>query len=230
MKFDRFKKLIGDDSFNKVKDLHVMIVGLGGVGGYALEALARCGIEKFTIIDFDIVDVTNINRQIIANVNTIGKYKVDLFEDRIKSINPSARVVAIKEKLTEDNVLSVIRECNPTFIIDACDDIKVKKALIKITSLASIPFISSMGTGKRLDPSKLEITTLDKTSYDPIARILRKFVKDEKISKKIVVVASREEPIKIECKEIASCSFVPSSAGLLIASYVINTMNKIDKN
>ena len=222
MKFDRFKKLIGKESFDRIKDLHVMIVGLGGVGGYTLEALARCGIEKFTIIDFDTVDETNINRQIIATVNTIGKYKVDLFANRIKEINPGCEVIAIKEKLTEDNVLSVIEEYSPTFIVDACDDIKVKKALIKITSLSGIPFISSMGTGKRLDPSKLEITTLDKTSYDPIARILRKYVKDEKINKKIVVVASREEPIKTEGTEIASCSFVPSSAGLLIASYIIN--------
>ena len=222
MKFDRFKKLIGEESFDEIKDLHVMIVGLGGVGGYTLEALARCGIEKFTIIDFDKVDETNINRQLIANINTIGKYKVDLFEDRIKEINPSCEVIAIKEKLTEDNVSSVIEEYKPTFVVDACDDIKVKKALIKITSLAGIPFISSMGTGKRLDPSKLEITTLDRTSYDPIARILRKFVKDEKINKKIVVVASKEVPIKTEGATIASCSFVPSCAGLLIASYIIN--------
>lgn len=222
MKFDRFKTLIGEESFDEIRNLHVMIVGLGGVGGYTLEALARCGIEKFTIIDFDKVDETNINRQIIANINTIGEYKVDLFEDRIKEINPSCEVIAIKEKLTEDNVSSVIEEYNPTFIVDACDDIKVKKALIKHTTLLDIPFISSMGTGKRLDPSKLEITTLDRTSYDPIARILRKFVKDEKINKKIYVVASREVPIKTEGVTIASCSFVPSCAGLLIASYIIN--------
>ena len=222
MKFDRFKKLIGEESFDKIRNLHVMIVGLGGVGGYTLEALARCGIEKFTIIDFDKVDEANINRQIIANINTIGKYKVDLFEDRIKEINPSCEVIAIKEKLTEDNVLSVIEEYKPTFVVDACDDIKVKKALIKHTTLLDIPFISSMGTGKRLDPSKLEITTLDRTSYDPIARILRKFVKDEKINKKIVVVASKEVPIKTEGVTIASCSFVPSCAGLLIASYIVN--------
>lgn len=222
MKFDRFKKLIGEESFTKIKNLHVMIVGLGGVGGYTLEALARCGIEKFTIIDFDKVDETNINRQIIANINTIGKYKVDLFEGRIKEINPSCEVISIKEKLTEDNVSSVVEEYKPTFVVDACDDIKVKKALIKHTTLLDIPFISSMGTGKRLDPSKLEITTLDRTTYDPIARILRKFVKDEKINKKIAVVASREEPIKTEGAMIASCSFVPSSAGLLVASYIIN--------
>ena len=174
LKFDRFKKLIGEESFTKIKNLHVMIVGLGGVGGYTLEALARCGIEKFTVIDFDKVDETNINRQIIANINTIGKYKVDLFEGRIKEINPSCEVISIKEKLTEDNVSSVVEEYKPTFVVDACDDIKVKKALIKHTTLLDIPFISSMGTGKRLDPSKLEITTLDRTTYDPIARILRK--------------------------------------------------------
>lgn len=222
MKFDRFKKLIGQSSFDKVKDLHVMIVGLGGVGGYTLEALARCGVLNFTIIDFDIVDETNINRQLIANVNTIGKYKVDLFTSRIKEINPEVNVIAIKEKLTENNVFSVLKEYNPTFVVDACDDIKVKKSLIKCTTLLDIEFISSMGTGKRLDPSKLEITTLDKTSYDPLARILRKYVSNERIKKKIVVVASKEVPIKTEGKDIPSCSFVPSSAGLLIASYVIN--------
>lgn len=224
MKFDRFIKLIGYESFNKIKDLHIMIVGVGGVGGYTLESLARCGVCKFTIIDYDIVDETNINRQIIANTNTIGKYKVDLFSERIKEINQDIQVFKVKEKLTEDSVESIIKKYNPTFIVDACDDIKVKKALIKSTSLLNIHFISSMGTGKRLDPSKLEITTLDKTSYDPIAKILRKYVKDEKIKKKIFVVASREIPIKTEGKDIASCSFVPSSAGLLITSYIINKM------
>lgn len=222
MKFDRFKKLIGNESFDKIRNLSIMIIGLGGVGGYTLEALVRCGIEKFIIIDYDKVDETNINRQIIANVNTIGKYKVDLFTDRVKEINPEVQVVGIKEKLTENNVLSVIEENSPTFVIDACDDIKLKKTLIKLTSLLDIPFITSMGTGKRLNPSKLEITTLDKTSYDPIARILRKYVKDQRIGKKIVVVASREAPIKTDGKDISSCSFVPSSAGLLIASYIIN--------
>jgi len=230
MKFDRFKKLVGTNSFDKIKSLSVMIVGLGGVGGYTLEALARCGVSKFVIIDYDVIDVTNINRQIIANVNTIGEYKVDLFKDRVSDINPDSEVIVIKEKLTEDNVLSVINEYNPSFVVDACDDIKVKKALIKHTSLLNIPFISSMGTGKRLDPSKLEITTLDKTNYDPIARILRKYVKDEKIQKKIVVVTSTEVPIKTDSKEITSCSFVPSSAGLLIASYVVNKTIGSKKN
>jgi len=222
MKFDRFEKLVGEDSFNKIKDLRIMIVGLGGVGGYTVESLARCGVENFILIDFDIVDETNINRQLIANINTIGKYKVDLFEDRLKEINPDINIIKVKEKLTEENVSILIEKYMPTFIVDACDDIKVKKELIRCITSLNIPFISSMGTGKRLDPSKLKITTLDKTSYDPIAKVLRKFVREDKIDKKVYVVASSEVPIKTDCGVIPSCSFVPSSAGLLITSYIIN--------
>lgn len=222
MNFDRLKKLIGEDSFKKIEQLNVMIIGLGGVGGYALESLARSGVNKFTLIDFDTVDITNINRQIIATEKTVGKYKVDLFYERLKEINSSVNVNIVREKVTLENIISIIDKYKPTFIIDACDDVKVKKALIKITTSKNINFISSMGTGKRIDPTKLEITTLDKTSYDPLARILRKYVKDERIKKKITVVASKEVPVKTSAKEIASCSFVPSTAGIFIASYVVD--------
>lgn len=227
MPFDRFIKLVGNENFEKIKKLKVMIIGVGGVGGYVVESLARCGVGTLVIVDPDSVDITNINRQIIATTSTIGKKKCQVFLERINDINNECNVIKIEEKICEDNIDYLI-DYEPDFIVDACDDLKAKKLIIKCATKNNISFISSMGTGKRLDPSKLEITTLDKTNYDPIAKILRKFVKEERINKKISVLASKEQPKKTEGTEIASCSFVPASAGLLIASYIINQTIKKD--
>lgn len=222
MNFDRFIKLIGKENFEKVKNLKILIVGVGGVGGYVVESLARCGVETIIIVDPDRIDRTNINRQIIATETTIERKKVEVWEERIKEISKTCQCIPIAEKINEDTI-HLLKEHEPDFVVDACDDINAKKLLIKECIKENIKLISSMGTGKRLDPSKLEITTLNKTSYDPIAKILRKFTRDEQIKEKIVVLASNEEPIKIDSEEIASVSFVPASAGLLIASYIIRT-------
>lgn len=221
MDFIRFEALIGKEKFDIIKNLRVVVIGLGGVGGYVLESLVRCGINNFLIIDFDKVDITNKNRQIIANDNTIGKNKCDAFVDRIKTINKNADIKIFKEFLNEDN-LNIITDYNPDYIIDAIDSVKTKQALIKLSIENNYKLVTCLGTGKRLDASKLKITTLDKTSYDPIARILRKYVKDNHINKKLTVLYSSEQPIKSDCDFIPSCSFVPSTAGLLITSHVVN--------
>lgn len=221
MEFDRFVKLVGIDNFGKIKQLKVMVVGVGGVGGYVVESLARCGVGTLIIMDPDIVDVTNINRQIVATYSTVGDEKCEVLKSRILDINKDCQVICINEKMSVDTT-HYINDYKPDYLVDACDDISAKKEMIRFSSLNKIPFISSMGTGKRFDPSKLEITTLDKTSYDPLAKILRKYVRDEGIKSKITVLASLEQPKKTEGSIIPSSIFVPASAGLLISSYIIN--------
>lgn len=221
MDFIRFESLIGSDNYSNIKNLRIVIIGIGGVGGYTLESLVRCGIENFLIIDYDIVDITNKNRQIIADDTSIGLKKIDVFDDRIKNINKNCKIEKLDIFLDSNN-LDFITNYNPDYIIDCCDSINTKCALISLSVNNNIKFISSMGTGKRLDASKLMLTTLDKTNNDPIAKRLRKYCKDNRINKKIHVVTSSEVPIKNDCEFIPSCSYVPSTAGLLITSYIIN--------
>lgn|SRR5574344_628580 len=220
MQFKRLELLVGD-KINLIKNKTVLIVGIGGVGGYALEALVRSGIGKVIIVDNDIVDITNLNRQIISLHSNIGEHKVDVASKRIKDINPNCEVIGINEFLTKENTIELFNT-KIDYIVDACDTIEVKKELIRIAISKDIKLISSMGTGNKLDPTKLEIIDLRKTSYDPIAKILRKMLKDERINKKVMVICSKETPIKTNSKTIASNSFVPATAGLLCASYIIN--------
>ena len=224
-KFTRFEKLIGKDNLNKLKDKSVVILGCGGVGGYVCEALARSGIATLILIDYDIVDETNINRQIIALESTIGKKKVDLLEKRIKDINKGCKVIKIDKFIDEDNYIDIFNN-KIDYFVDACDTVKTKKLVIKECLKRKIKFISSMGTGNKLDPSKLEIVDIRKTVNDPLARIMRKFIKDEKINSKVMVLSSKEVPIKTGESTPGSSAFVPASAGLLIASYVVRDLIK----
>lgn len=218
--FDRLEIIIGD-KINLIKNKTVLIIGLGGVGGYALESIVRSGIEKIIIIDYDIVDETNLNRQILSLNNNIGLKKVDVAYDRIKKINKDCEVIKLDMKVTLDNINILFNE-KIDYVIDACDTVEVKKELIRQCLKRKIKLISCMGTGNKLDPSKLEIVDIRKTSYDPLAKIIRKMVKEENIKEKVMVVASKEQPIKTNTKTIGSTSFVPAVAGLLCASFVIN--------
>ena len=219
-KFKRLEMLIGSDNLNILKNKSVLILGVGGVGGYVAEALSRSNIGTLILVDYDIVDVTNINRQIIALESTIGKKKVDVLEERIKDINSGCKIIKI-DKFIDLNNLEDLFKYNIDFFVDACDTVTTKKEVIKKCLDKDIDFISSMGTGNKLDPSKLEIIDIRKTINDPLARILRKFIKDEKINKKVMVLSSKELPIKTGERTPGSTAFVPSSAGLLIASYII---------
>ena len=219
-KFKRLEMLIGKDNLNILKNKSVLILGVGGVGGYVAEALSRSDIGTLILVDYDIVDVTNINRQIIALESTIGKKKVDVLEERIKDINSGCKIIKI-DKFIDLNNLEDLFKYNIDFFVDACDTVITKKEVIKKCLDKDIDFISSMGTGNKLDPSKLEIIDIRKTVNDPLARILRKFIKDEKINKKVMVLSSKELPIKTGERTPGSTAFVPSSAGLLIASYII---------
>ena len=226
-KFERLKYLIGEDNVESLADKCVLVIGLGGVGGYSVESLVRSGIGHLIIVDGDVVDETNLNRQIIATSSVIGKSKVDLFNSRIKDINPDCIVTQINKFIDKDNIDELF--CyDINYLVDACDSLDTKFLIIKNCLEKNIPFISSMGTGNRMDPSKFSITTLDKTMNDPVAKILRKRVREEHIKEKINVLCSSEVPKKLGNK-IGSNSFVPPSAGLLITSYVIKKFINEDK-
>lgn len=219
--FDRLSLLIGENNLDKIKDKTVLVVGIGGVGGYTVTSLIRSGIQNIIIIDFDSVDISNINRQIIAYHSTIGKKKIDVMESMLLDINPNINISKYDVFLTPDNIEEIFSKHKIDYIVDACDFLPAKKSIIEYSLNNKIKLISSMGTGNRMDPTKLEITDIRKTNNDPIARILRKWVKDNKINKKIPVLCSKEVPKKTG-KIIGSNSFVPSCAGLIITSYIIN--------
>lgn len=219
-KFSRFEKLVGVDNINKLSNKSVLILGVGGVGGYVTEALARSGIGTLILVDFDVIDETNINRQIIALTSTIGKKKVDVLENRVKDINPMCNVIKI-DKFIDNSNLEELFNNKIDYFVDCCDTMTTKKGVIKLCIKNKIKFISSMGTGNKLDPTKLDIMDIRKTVNDPLARILRKFIKDEKINQKVMVLSSSELPIKTGDRTPGSSSFVPSAAGLIIASYIV---------
>lgn len=219
-KFSRFEKIVGSDNLDLLQNKSVLILGIGGVGGYVAEALARSNVGTLILVDFDIVDETNINRQIIALKSTVGMKKVDVLESRIKDINEDCNVIKI-DKFIDDKNLVDLFEYDIDYFVDACDTMTTKKKVIDECLKRKIKFITSMGTGNKLDPSKLVITDIRNTVNDPLARILRKYIKDNKINSKIDVLSSTELPVKTGDRTPGSTSFVPSSAGLLIASYII---------
>lgn len=220
--FDRFEKMIGSTNLDQIKQKKVIVIGLGGVGGHVVVGLIRSGISHITLVDYDTVDLTNLNRQVVATRSTIGRKKTDVLKEMILDINPECHINIIDTFLDNNNIDNIITN-EYDYVIDACDTINTKKAIIKTCIEKNIKFISSMGTGNKLDPSKLEITDIRKTINDPLARIMRKWVKDEKINAKVTVLSSNEVPIKV-AGTVASNSFVPGSAGLLITSWVINNI------
>lgn len=223
--FDRVISFVGKDNLEKIKNTTVLVVGLGGVGGYALEALVRSGIGNVILMDYDKVDLSNLNRQIITNQNNIGKYKVEVAMERVKSINPECKIIIHNTFLDKDTI-NILNNYKIDYIVDACDSVQAKKLLIDYAMNNDIKLIASMGTANKMDPSKLEIIDIRKTSYDPLAKILRKYVMDKKTNKKIMVVSSTEQPIRKDC--LASLIFVPATAGLLCANYIIKDIIKED--
>ena len=222
-RFSRLESLIGEDNLDLLASKSVLVLGCGGVGGYVCEALARSNIGTLILVDFDVVEESNINRQIIALDSTIGQKKVDVLEKRIKDINSSCRVVKITKFINNDNLEELFAE-KIDFLVDACDTVSTKKSVIEECLKRKIKFISSMGTAKKLDPSKLEIVDIRKTVNDPLARIIRKYVKDRNIKLKVTVLSSTEIPKKTGNDILGSSAFVPASAGLMIAGYVVREL------
>ena len=222
--FERLITLIGEDDVNKLKKANVLIVGLGGVGGYALETLVRSGIYNLTIVDGDIVELSNLNRQIISKRDVIGKPKALVAQARTLEINPDVNLKVINEFISEDN-FSLLNIDSFDYVIDACDDLNLKLLLIK--NADKYKLISSMGTANKMDMTRFKITTIDKTSYDPLAKIIRKKIKEEKIRTKFKVVSSDEKVMKNGTK-LGTVAYMPAISGLLCASYIINDI--IDNN
>ena len=218
MNLNRLELLIGKENLEKIKNLKILIVGLGGVGGYTFETLVRSGIENITIVDFDKVDETNLNRQILTNSSNIGKYKTDVALERALLINKNIKITKLNIFLNEDNI-DELDISQYDYIVDACDSLDTKELLINYSYKYKVKLISSMGTAKKMNATKLEVTTLNKTSYDALAKLLRKRI-DKKIQNKVVVVSSTEKSKDI--KALGSNSYVPAMSGILMTSYIIN--------
>ena len=238
--FNRLELLIGKEKVEYLHKKTVAIFGLGGVGSYVVEGLARSGIGNFILIDGDKVDITNINRQIIATTKTVGKEKVVVEEERIKEINPNAKVIRYAEFVTgiESNLELFNAIKNVDYIVDAIDTVSSKIRIIEFAKENNIPVISALGTGNKLDPTKLKLADIYDTKICPLAKVMRKELKKRNIDS-LDVVYSEEEPIKIlddnkgieieelkKIKKIGSIAFVPSVAGLLISYKVISKLLK----
>lgn len=238
--FSRNELAIGKEGLEIMKNSTVAVLGIGGVGSFAAEALARSGIGKLILIDKDDVDITNINRQLIALLSTVGKQKVEVMRDRIMDINPDCEVVALKMFYTEKTYEEIFGY-NLDFIVDASDTISYKIHLIKEAINRGIPMISSMGAANKMDPTRFQIADIFKTHTDPLAKVIRTRLRKEGVKKGIPVVFSDESPIVVRedvQKEVgnnnaeirkakmppSSNAFVPSVAGLIMASYVVREL------
>lgn len=219
--FERTRMLIGNEGLNKLKKSSVAVFGIGGVGGYVVEALARSGVGTIDIIDNDTVNETNINRQIIATHKTLGRYKVDVMKERIEDINRSAIVNTHKCFFLPENS-DEFDFSKYSYIVDAIDTVTAKIEIILKAQKANVPVISSMGTGNKLDPTKLEVSDIYKTKMCPLAKVMRRELKQRGI-KKLKVVYSSEEPVT-KLRIPASVAFVPSVAGMIIAGEVIKDL------
>lgn len=224
MNNERSALLLGNEALEILKNKAVLVVGIGGVGSFCVEALARTGIGHLILVDKDKVESSNINRQLLATTETIDQVKVIVMKKRIQTLNPECKVdmydcfydCSMDEKIFSQKI---------DFVIDCIDSIKSKQDLAMACIQRDIPFLSSMGTARRLDPSKLEIMELEKTSYDPIAKRMRNWKRKNKIRNKIWVVCSTEPPRPVEAgKPLPSMIFVPASAGLLLASECVKKL------
>ena len=246
--FSRTQLLLGADNMERLANAKVAVFGIGGVGGYVVEALARSGVGSFVIVDDDKVCLTNINRQIIATRKTVGKYKVDVMTERILEINPDAKVEARKCFYLPENAYE-FDFSEYDYVVDAVDTVTAKIALVMKAKEMNIPIISSMGAGNKLDASKFEVADIYKTSVCPLAKVMRRELKKRGV-KKLKVVYSKEEPIKpvedmaISCRSNCICppgakhkcterraipgsvAFVPSVVGLIIAGEVVKDLVK----
>ncbi len=238
--FSRLELGIGTDKLEVLRKSTVVILGIGGVGSFAAEALARSAIGQLVLVDKDVVDITNVNRQIHALTSTIGKSKVELMKERIKEINADCKVIPLSMFYNEDTKDEIFKY-RPDYIIDAIDTMSSKISVILESKKHGIPIISSMGTANKLDPSKFEVTDISKTHMDPVARIIRQQLKKKGISKGVQVVFSPEKPLipKNELHQVvgkqeseirkekippASNAFVPPVAGMIMASVVVREL------
>lgn len=221
--FSRTAQLLGNENVEKLFDKHVIVFGVGGVGGYVVEALARSGVGKISIVDNDVVNESNINRQIIALHSTVGMQKVEVLKNRILDINPECQVFVHNQFFLPENSNDFDFSIYD-YVVDAVDTVTAKLEIIKKSKESKVPVISSMGTGNKLNPMGFKVSDISKTKVCPLARVMRNELKKRGISK-VKCVYSEENPV-IQTQTPASVAFVPSVAGLLIASEVIKDLVK----
>lgn len=222
--FARLRPLIKDQGLDKLASSTVMVFGLGGVGGSAVEALARSGVGTLIIVDYDVVDETNINRQIIATHNTIGQPKVAVMKDRILAINPNCDVIPYQSRYSTETKDQFFTN-KVDFVLDAIDMVTWKMDIIKTCIKHDIPFITSTGQGNRLDPTQVTIKPLNKTTHDPLAKTMRVKLNKDHIDTNFPVVFSEERPFKEPFQPTPySSACVPPAAGLAAASYIIKIL------
>ena len=220
-RLQRTEMLIGEEGIQKLSQAHVAVFGIGGVGGYVVEALARCGVGELTLVDRDVVSSTNLNRQIIALRSTVDQLKTQVMKDRIADISPDIKVHTKDVFFLPENSHTFPFE-DYDYVVDAVDTVTAKIEIIMKCQELGIPVISSMGTGNKLDPSKLQLADIYKTTMCPLAKVMRKELKTRGV-KRLKVVYSTEEPVANH-RTPGSLSFVPASAGLLIASAVVRDL------
>jgi len=225
---ERTAYLIGENGVTRLGSKHVALFGVGGVGGYVAEALGRAGIGTLTLVDKDTVSVSNINRQIIATYDTVGRSKTEVMAERLRSINPEIKLEC-RDCFFLPDTADTFDFAKYDYVVDAVDTVTAKLELVKRAQEAGVPILSCMGTGNKLDPSRFEIADIGKTSVCPLAKVMRRELKKRGITK-LKVLYSKEEPIKHEAGTVpGSISFVPSVAGLMIAGEVIKDLLREEK-
>lgn len=224
--FYRTEKLIGSDNLEILKKSSVAVIGLGGVGSYAVEAIGRSGIGEILIVDSDRIEETNLNRQLPALLSTIGEYKTDVVEKRLLDINPMVKITKHSVRLNENN-LDDILSGHYDYVIDAIDSVPDKIALIRYCVTNRIPIVSAMGAANRINPTMLKVEDIKNTSVCPLAKKIRRELRNYGINEGVQVVYSTENPIKSEydgSTRLGSISFVPGTMGLLLASVVVRNL------
>lgn len=219
MDLSRSELLFGKEGIEKIRRAHVVIFGVGGVGSYAAEAIARGGVGKITLVDFDTVSPSNINRQLPALHSTLGQKKTAVMAERMQDINTEAEIIAVDAFCTPENADLLVPE-KADFVVDAVDTVSAKIAIIETCKKSGIPVISCMGAGNKLDPTKFVVTDIYKTSVCPLCRVMRREMRKRDIES-LTVVYSTEEPVKTGSETIGSLPFVPSVAGLIAAGHVM---------
>lgn len=224
--YDRTLLVLGEERLEKLKGSKVMVIGLGGVGSYLTEALARCGVGEFCLVDGDTVCESNLNRQLYALNSTLGQYKANVAKTRILDINPEAKVKAVCEFITAENIDS-INFSDFDYIADAIDGVESKAEIISRAKKSGTPVISCMGTGNKLRPELLEVADIGKTAVCPLARAVRRALRERDIESGVATVFSTEKPVKTG-GTVGSVSFVPPAAGLRMASVIIRELIGLD--
>jgi len=223
---NRTEILIGKDGVERLRQSNVAIIGIGGVGGYTCEMLARAGVGRLTLVDFDIVDTTNINRQVVADTTTVGKSKVEVMKELILKINPDCKVDVVNKRFTNDIAEKFFGDNNFDFVVDAIDSVKDKIDLICHCKQNDINIVSACGAGNRIGIPTFKIVDIYKTSYDGLAKVMRKNLRERGIRDLAVAISEETALPKLENKVIGSISYYPAMCGCVLSAYVIQELLK----